>query len=46
MLSLDLDIYYLHLWFNDEQISITLPTWLIAIGVGIIVLRKVKAGRR
>ncbi|CAB4185504.1 hypothetical protein UFOVP1119_64 [uncultured Caudovirales phage] len=46
MLSLDLDIYQLHLWFNDEVISLTLPTWIIAVGVGVIVFRKVKRGRR
>ena len=46
MLSLDLDIYQLHLWFNDEVIALTLPTWLIAVGVGLVILRKVKRGRR
>lgn len=46
MLSLDLDIYQLQLWFNDEVIALTLPTWLIALTVGVIVFRKVKRGRR
>jgi hypothetical protein len=46
MLSLDLDIYQLHLWFNDEVATITLPTWIIVLVVGVIVFRKVKAGRR
>jgi len=46
MLSMDFDIYYLHLWFNDEQITVTLPTWLVLVGVGVLVFRKVKAGRR
>ncbi len=46
MLSLDLDIYQLHLWLNDEVISLTLPTWIIVVAVGVIVFRKVKRGRR
>lgn len=46
MLSMDLDIYQLQLWFNDEIIALTLPTWILALGIGVLVFRKVKAGRK
>lgn len=47
MLSLDFDIYSLHLWFNnDETASLVLPTWAIALVIGLVVFRKKWANRK
>lgn len=46
MLSMDLDIYSLHLWFNnDETASLVLPTWVLVVIAGIVIFRKVRKSR-
>lgn len=42
MISLDLDIYSLNVWFNQgDFFNLTIPTWLVAtLIIGVLIKKK------